>query len=271
MSGGYILNILLISPFNAVFNLLVLLSAAVLVVSSIYLRKKSERTREIVLSTAVALCFVYFWFYKYSISQDLDYARICFEAGISTESFVWWSELPLHLCNINLMLLPIAVLTRNNYLKSFCFYTGPIGALMGLLMPPVGFDGYSLLLPRVCGFYVTHLAVLVSCIALASLGLYRPGFRKFPAAILSIIAVDLAVFAVNMILRLSGIFAYANYFYNISTDGNAILDLFYNVIPIPFLYQLGCFLILIPYMCIVTGIYLAIEKISAKRQPAAAE
>ena len=66
-----------------------------------------------------------------------------------------------------MILIPIAVLTNRRPLMSFCFFVGPLGALMALVMPGTGFDGYSILLPRMLGYYGTHFMVITAGFALA--------------------------------------------------------------------------------------------------------
>ena len=43
-----------------------------------------------------------------------------------------------------MILIPIAVLKKSRPLMCFCFFLGPLGALMALLMPGNGFNGYEL-------------------------------------------------------------------------------------------------------------------------------
>ena len=131
-----------IRPFNTVFLTVFAAFLALLALSSILLRKKSENTRRWVLIAACLVTFVGYFIYKYALSLDAEYDVITANMG----GFNWWGELPLQLCNINMMLIPIAVLRRSRPLMCFGFFVAPLGALMALVMPGNGFDGYSLLL-----------------------------------------------------------------------------------------------------------------------------
>jgi uncharacterized membrane protein YwaF len=64
-----------------------------------------------------------------------------------------------------MMLIPIAVATKSRPLMSFGFFMAPLGALMALLSPAVGFDGYSIWLPRMLGFYGTHFMIIIEGLA----------------------------------------------------------------------------------------------------------
>ena len=255
-----------IRPFNAVFCACFAVFLLLLIVASIALRGKSERTRKAVLIGACLVTLVGFFVYKYYLSLDADFDRITSVMG----GFNWWGELPLQLCNINMILVPIAVATDSRALKSFCFFVGPLGAMMALAMPGNGFDGYSILLPRMLGYYGTHFMVVIECLAVVTFGFYRPRFRDLPRTVLTIVLIALAIFGVNMLLRTTGLHPKANYFFNVETEGNPVLDLFYNLIPYPFLYQLPCTLVLGAYAAVVTfGFWIADRIRGKKEQPAA--
>ena len=235
-------------PFNALFCLVFAAFILLLVIVSLLLRGKSESAKKAVLVTASVATLIGFFVYKYQLSLDAEYNELTADMG----GFNWWGELPLQLCNINMLLLPAAVLRKNRGLMSFCFYLGPLGALMALAMPVNGFDGYSLLLPRMLGFYGTHFMVLIQGLALASFGLYRPRFRDLPLTALTALAVAFAVFLFDLFLRRSGLHPRANYFFAMETEGNPILELFHRLIPVPYLYLVLCLGILCPYMVLVT-------------------
>ena len=239
----------IIHPFNGVFLACFALFLLLLIVSGLLLRGKSERTKKIVLVAACVVTFIGFFVYKYFLSMDAEFH----EATAAMGGFNWWGELPLQLCNINMILIPIAVLTNRRALMSFAFFVGPLGALMALVMPGTGFDGYSILLPRMLGYYGTHFMVIIEALALAVFGLYRPRFRDLPGTIAALLLVSLAVFGVNVLLRLTGLHPKANYFFSMETEGNPVLDLFYSRIPYPWLYELPAILVLLPYMLLITA------------------
>lgn len=235
-------------PCNSLFWLtaaafLLLLSAA-----SLLLRGKSERVRQTALAAASLLTLLGFVLYKHALSVDAAYDAATAAMG----GFNWWGELPLHLCNINMLLLPVAALKKSRPLMSFCFFLGPLGATMALLMPGSGFDGYSLLLPRMLGYYGTHFMIVIEGLALSTLGLYRPRLRDLPRTVATALGVLFAVFCLNCLMRVSSLYPRANYFYAMETDGNFVLELFYRRIPCPLLYLLPCVGILVVYMLAVT-------------------
>ena len=235
-------------PLNPLFLAVFAAFLLLLVLASVLLRGKSEKTRGAVLIAACVVTLIGFVFYKYYLSLDSEYNAIT--AGMG--GFNWWGELPLQLCNINMIIIPIAVLKKNRSLMCFGFFLGPLGALMALLMPGNGFDGYSLLLPRMLGYYGTHFMVVIEGLALASFGLFRPKFRDLPKAALAVLVIAFVIFLLNLLLRWTGLHPKANYFFSVETEGNFLLELFHSWLPFPFLYLLPSIVILGVYMLLVT-------------------
>lgn len=254
-------NFWILKPFNPLFIGVFLAFVALLALASLALRKKPEKTRQTALVAACVVTFVGFFVYKYALSLDSEYNTITAQMG----GFNWWGELPLQLCNISMILIPIAVLAKNRPLMCFGFFIGPLGALMALAMPGNGFDGYSLLLPRMLGFYGTHFMIVIEGWALVAFGLFRPRFSDIPKAVLTLVLLALAVFGINMLLRWSGLHSKANYFFSVETEGNPLLELFHSWIPVPFLYLIPCIGVLAIYMALVMSGFGIVNWIRGKR------
>lgn len=238
----------IMAPLNALFWLTTAAFLLLLVILTLLLRNRSEGARRAALAALSILTLLGFFVYKYYLSLDPEYDVIMAEMG----GFSWWSELPLHLCNINMLLLPVAVAKKSRPLMSFCFFLGPLGAVMALLMPGNGFSGHSLLLPRMLGYYGTHFMVVIQGLALETLDLYRPRLRDLPRTVIAALGIAFSVFCVDLLLRVSRLNPKANYFYAMETEGNFLLEMFHKWLPYPFLYLLPCVGILLVYMLAVT-------------------
>lgn len=249
------------SPLNPLFLSVFAVFIALLTAASLALRGKTDKTKRTVLVSACAVTFVSYFIYKYALSLDADYNEITANMG----GFNWWGELPLQLCNISMILIPIAVMKKSRPLLCFGFFIGPLGALMALLMPGNGFDGYSLLLPRMLGYYGTHFMIVMEGWALVTFGLFKPRFSDIPRAALTIFALGLAIFGVNMLLRWSGLHPKANYFFAVETEGNFLLEIFHSWIPVPFLYLIPCIGVLAAYMALVTALLSGIDRLRGKK------
>ena len=251
----------IVHPFNGIFCLMLGFFALLLVLSALALRRKSATVREHVLIAACLVTLIGYFVYKHFLSLDTDYNVITAAMG----GFNWWGELPLQLCNINMLLIPLAVWRRSRPLQCFCFFLGPLGALMALVMPGNGFDGYSLLLPRMLGYYGTHFMIIIEGLALVAFGLFRPRFRDLPRAVLAALAISFCVFLIDLFLRRTGLHPKANYFFAMETEGNFLLEIFHRWIPVPFLYLLPCTLILGVYMLLVTTPFAIADRLRERK------
>ena len=251
----------IIRPFNPVFFAVLSLFIIILVAASLAVRRSGEGVKKAVIVTACVITLIGFFFYKYYLSIDPEYNA----ATASMGGFNWWGELPLQLCNINMLLIPVAVLSGKKHLLSFCFFVGPLGALMALVMPSMGFDGYSILLPRMLGYYGTHFAIIIEALAIATFGFYRPSFRDIPRTCLTVAVIAFVVFLFNMLLRVTGLHPHANYFFAVETEGNFLLEIFRKWIPIPFLYLLPAVGVLAVYMCIIDAGFAVFGKKDTKK------
>ena len=86
------------------------------------LRGKPEARRSRYL---IGVCFfnlALFAGYKLSLSMDATYIRAYYPNGFNI-----FNELPLHLCNINLFLIPLGVWKRNRSIMGFSFLHRPAG------------------------------------------------------------------------------------------------------------------------------------------------
>ena len=247
----------ILNTFNPIFFVLFALFIALLVAASLLLRKRSEKAKKTVLIAACLVTFVGFFVYKYFLSIDTAYDDIVKD---TRGGFSWWAELPMQLCIINMILIPIGVLTNSRPIKSFCFFLAPLGALMALIMPSKGFSGYSIFLPRMLGYYGTHFMIVIEGIALATLGLYRPKFKDFPLTILTFVILLLVIFGVNMLLIKTGLYDHANYFFTMEPEGISLLETFWGWISVPVLYLLPGAVILLAYMSLVTAPFAIADK-----------
>ena len=128
---------LILRPFNGLFFLLFAAFGLVFLVLSFLVRRRPDRVRRRVLAGLMLATLAFFIWYKVMLSLDAEYSALSAAAGKG--EFNWWGELPLQLCNINMILIPVGVLLKKRSLMSFSFFLGPLGALMALMMPGVGF------------------------------------------------------------------------------------------------------------------------------------
>ena len=248
----------IIKPLNPVFFISLLFVALFAFAFIRIFRKKDLEVRKKAVAVLYIIAFVLFILYKVFLYFDPDYSSIRLENGLGP--FNWWDELPLNLCNINIMLIVVGVLTGSRLVLSMNFFTSLLGALLALLMPAIGFSGYSFFLPRMLGYYITHFLVLIEMPILSGLSIYRPKYRDLLPACLFISMMAALVTFLNLILRTAGLSPDVNYFYTVDPEGNPILELFHRWIPIPGFYMLPGVPILLGYMLLVTSVYRLFDK-----------
>ena len=227
--------------------LLLLLTAAAALLVFLLLRGKPEARCSRFLIGMCPFNLALFTAYKLSLSRDAAYVSAYYHNG-----FNFFNELPLHLCNINLFLIPLGVWKKNRSVMGFSFFVAPLGALMALLFSEPLFSGFSLLMPRIFGYYVTHALLVVCGLSLATLGFYRPDPRDIPRILKTFGLLAVGAHLINLLLRLT-VCPEANYFFTYGAE-IGVLKLFWRIIPAPLLYGLPAPLILAGYMYAVCAL-----------------
>lgn len=248
---------MIINRLNYVYFIILGITIMLILLLWLLLRKKSEKVKSIVIASMCIFDIVFFFVYKYWLSIDPKFLEL---AGLT--KFNWWNELPLQLCNISLFLIPIGVLTNNKFLKSYCFYITPLGALMAITFPEPAFVNDSVFALRNIGFYGTHMILIISGMSLLTLKLYKPSYKEIWLPTLVTLCLALIMFGVNTILR-NTVCPEANYFFTYKCDV-PLLSTFYKIIPVPMLYLLLSVFILVPYCLLITFIYNLYYKIKDK-------
>lgn len=250
---------MIIRPFNAAYLLLLAFAAGAVVLLWALLRGRSERCRAAVLIALCAVNIIGFFVYKGFLSRDVQFLQA---SGL--DRFNWFNELPLQLCNINMFLIPIGILTHRRSLLGFAFFVAPLGALMALVFPEAAFSGYSLWTPRIFGFYFTHMLIIICGLSLTTLGFYRPRLKDLPGVTGALLTTAFAAFLVDLLLRHT-VCPLANYFFVYGGDVDiSILNLFWKWLPVPFLYEMPALLILVGYMALICLLFSARDQRRAR-------
>ncbi len=242
-------GILIYEPFNGAFWLLFSVFAVLTAIGTVAARKKGTEFAGKLLGIWCLAIVVYHVIFKIGILLDKEYAVIRIAGGMPEVSI--WTELPIQLCDINLLVLPYAVLSKKDvgFIRFFSIVFGIIGAFMAIVLPYPGFTGYSLLIPRVMGYYFTHFSIIFSAAALLTFRLYKPTLKDFRKAGVMLVAAYAFSVVVNIVLRCTGLSEKANYFFSFDPVGMGPLEFFYKLIPIPGLY------LVVPIVPLFTAIY----------------
>ena len=254
---------MIIAPFNGVYLTCWGIAVALMIAIGLIFKNKSEKAKTIFLVSLCAFTIVVYFIYKALLVASPAYCADMLKSG--TKDYGWFYELPIQLCNINMFLIPIGVLTKKRGIMGFSFFLAPLGATMALIFPEPAFIDKPILRLYVLGFYLTHYLIVIAGISIATLGFFRPKFKDFPSVFLTLICLSFVVHLVNLGLRYSGLCLKANYFFTMEPGGVSLLELFTKITKIPFLYMLPALLILAAYMGIISLVFFVVNKLSGKK------
>lgn len=213
---------------------------------------------------AAMIVVIYFALRKASRGVQTAVLGVLSFSGLAAVIFnlVTWGSpveyLPLHLCSLNAMLLPIVVFTRNKHLGNLLL-VWCLGALAALVVNTAQAE-YELMSSTFVFYFFPHVLEFGIPILLFKLGL----IQKDPKCILSTIVITMVIYTgihlcnvglnayltANNVLDYAGNLIQVNYMYSIRPE-NPLLALFYQIIPYPYWYMYMIIPILVVYLIIV--------------------
>ena len=167
-------------------------------------------------------------------------------------AFDIFTNLPLHLCNLNLILLPIALHTKNKTLMAYQLYFGvPLAALALITVHPL-FISRPIwhFTPFVYFFYHSMLVVLP--FVPVKHRFYTPSFKNILQPTLLLVVLTAVIHSINIVFRATGLAADANYFFTYGLEGDFFTELLWQFIPYPFFFLLPALLLFVPFIILVT-------------------
>lgn len=226
---------MLISVFSPLWFIMFGCDAAIVVGLSILLRKRSADQKARVMMI-IGICNLVYWvFYKVMLAKD------------PTFEFILATELPFQLCNLNMIMIVVAMNWRKPALLNFCYCFGIIGAVLALLAPDPGFVNVRLLHVRGYGYWITHHILICQSIMIVSTGFYRPKYKDLLKSMLILLVLYFAMYFINLILRnVTGL--PINYLYTFGMPGNPIIEMLYRILPVYPIYLVPALVALTPVM-----------------------
>ena len=232
-----------VESFNGPWTMLVLLLAAGAVAAHYLLRHRSFRVKRAWL---LGLAFV-------TLGSSIVF-HVAFLLDPPAEGWPVFHNLPLHLCSIMSWVMPLVVWVDWKPLRAVAFYPGAIAGIATLVSARPAEQGHPLLDPR-SFFWVAHELNAIVPFLLASLVLYRPTARQVLESVAWVAVFALVVILpINLALR-AWVDPGVNYFYLFSPEGADILQLLWDVIPIPVLYVAPVLVLVLPVLYLQWGIY----------------
>ena len=118
----------------------------------------------------------------------------------SNGQYIFANELPLYLCNLNIIYGLIGVIYENQILLGFCYSIGLVGAILALVMPEEDFTNIPFFSSRAFGFYGYHSLLLIFDISLVTTNFFKPQYNIVLKIMLLAVITLLAVHLINIII-----------------------------------------------------------------------
>lgn len=230
------------------FAFVALIPIAVIVITGIYRKKPMEERIRFMKRLCLLSMAVYVLYKGYAL----------FDPGYETTV---WRELPLNLCNLGIFLAYPALTKRFSVLRPFVVFVCILGTFCGILMPDALHSKLLILDPICIGFYATHILGAVMLILFLTLDIYEPRMKDIWISVLTTLIITLLIHVVNMALRATGLEPGANFIFTYGLKENRILSLLWSFIPVPYLYQLPAYLLLLIFDFLLYGLIKLIKKV----------
>ncbi len=166
--------------------------------------------------------------------------------------------LPLHLCSVNALILPVAVFTKNRILNNLLLLWA-LGALLALVVNTAQAD-FVVLSWTFVFYYFPHTVGWGVPVLMFLLGLARRDVRCIVPTISITVCTYTLVHLINLyindyclryqVLTPSGSLVRVNYMYSLNPE-NPVLSMLYGILPEPFWYMFLVIPLVFVYLCIV--------------------
>ena len=185
-------------------------------------------------------------------------------AAILYNLLAWGSPLeylPLHLCSLNALVLPAAVITRSERLGNLLLLWS-LGALFALI---ANFAMAEAVIPSwtFAFYYFPHILEFGIPLLLLKLGRLKVSVRHIPFTIVVTMAAYTLIHLINVslngyaalngLLNSAGTLLQVNYMFSVTPE-NPLLTFFWSIIPYPYWYMYMAVPIIALYLALLCGI-----------------
>ena len=219
-----------------------------MIASAVYLgrrnRSRSDKDKNMVL-VITAILIDAFELFKIFL--------LCFRSG---DPFDWLYNLPLFLCSIQLITIPLAAFTRGRLKESsldFVLIFGVLGAVLGTYAAGNNYGSYPVLSFDNVVSGLTHSLAGFAALYIGFSGMVSMKKKNMPITFSILIGFCVAAFVANKLLDY-------NYMFLVSGDGTPY-DILYNLVGgNAVLYPLLVVLLFILYITLFYSVYFLIQK-----------
>lgn len=152
-----------LTPFSSEYNWMLLISfllaVFIFVLGSINNPKQNDKLLKVIVFSIVAL----------EVARQLW--------AVSMGNYLWSEMLPLHLCGIQIFLMPLMLKTKSPLLKNFVYLTAFPGALAALLFNETVFYKYPIFHFQSIQTFVIHTLIMIVPIFMMVFDGFRPQLK----------------------------------------------------------------------------------------------
>ena len=211
-------------------------------------RKKDDKTKNI----ALIVCAI-----SINVFEIFKIVVLCIRAQ---DPWNWLYVLPLFLCSIQLITIPLAAFAKGRIRESsldFVFIFGILGAVLGTYGAGQNYGAYPVLSLDNVVSGITHSISGFASLYIAFSGMASMKKKNIPISFSILIGFCIAAYIANIALDY-------NYMFLMRGDGTPY-DIFFNMVNgNPVLYPLVVVLLFILYISVFYLIYISIQKKKAK-------
>jgi uncharacterized membrane protein YwaF len=190
------------------------------------------------------------------LMDAIEIAKIAIMCYRSDDPTTWHNHLPLFLCSIQLITIPLAAFTKGRVREAaldFVFIFGLLGAILGTVGAGQNYNAYPVLSLDNVASGLTHCISGFASLYIVLSGQASMKKRNIPItyAILAVFCV--AAYIANMALG-------TNYMFLRQGDGTPY-DILYNLFGgSPILYPIGVVVLFLIYIAVFYGVFFLIQK-----------
>ena len=206
-------------------------------------RNKSEKEKSIVLVWAAILIDSF---------EILKIVMMCIRGN---DPMGWITELPLFLCSIQLITIPLAAFSKGRIREAsldFVFIFGILGAVLGTYFAGQNYGCYPVLSMDNTISAITHSISGFSSLYIVISGMQSMKKKNIPITLVILLSFCVAAYTANVLIPY-------NYMFLMRGDGTPY-DIFYNLVGgSPVLYPMVVVLLFLLYIISFYGIYFFIQ------------
>ena len=190
--------------------------------------------------------------------------KIAFNLGASEDASSWKRDLPLFLCSIQLIVIPLAAFSKGKLREAsldFVFIFGILGAVLGTIGAAQNYNAYPVLsFPNVVSG-ITHTISGFASLYIVISGMTSMKFKNLPILLIILTAFCVTAYVVNVLLDY-------NYMFLMSHDGTPY-QIFYDLVGgHPVFYPMIVVVLFYVYIFAFVYVYNVIKYRKTKKQQA---